>query len=207
MTLWTLLLVHLAALAVPGLDFFVVTQTAIRQGVAAGIRVAAGVATAILIWAALAVTGLAFLVSIVWVKTLLTLLGAGYLAWLGLQLLVSARRGPSDAPDAQASRAATTVGGSFVKGLVTNLSNPKAVIYFGSIFTAFLLPDAGIGHKLLLLALVTIESLLWFLLIAKLFSQPPMRRAYARRQRLIESLSAGLFLLFAVYMLVVHIPA
>lgn len=201
MALWTLLLIHLAALSVPGLDFFVVTQTAIRQGVAIGMRVAAGVATAIFIWAALAVTGLTFLVSIFWVKVALTLLGAGYLMWLGWQLLLSAQR---SVPDAAGHQAASVVagGGPFIKGLVTNLSNPKAVIYFGSIFSAFLTPGVGITHQATLLVLVTLESLGWFMLVAKLFSLPRVRRAYARRRRLIEAASAALFILFAVYMLV-----
>lgn len=63
--------------------------------------------------------------------------GGLYLCWMGYQML----RGALKKQDAAASSPHIELaqsGRSFLKGLLTNLSNPKAIIYFGSVFFTFL---------------------------------------------------------------------
>lgn len=38
-------------------------------------------------------------------------------------------------------------GRSFLKGLLTNLANPKAIIYFGSVFSLFVGDSVGAGAR------------------------------------------------------------
>ncbi len=38
-------------------------------------------------------------------------------------------------------------GRSFLKGLLTNLANPKAIIYFGSVFSLFVGDNVGTGER------------------------------------------------------------
>ena len=78
-------------------------------------------------------------------------------------------------------------------GFLTNISNPKALAFFTSIF-ALLLPtrpplwlDGAI-----LLGMVAIPAA-WFSLVALLFSLPPVARAYRRAQRWIDALTGGIF--------------
>ncbi len=66
----------------------------------------------------------------------------------------------------------------FMKGLLTNLSNPKAVIYFGSVFSLFLAnPQLDQVHWLLFI-IVSVETILWFCFVTFIFSLPSFRVAY-----------------------------
>jgi threonine efflux protein len=47
---------------------------------------------------------------------------------------------------------------SFIRGFLTNLSNPKAVIYFGSVFSLFVGDDVGAGARWGLFLLIVAET-------------------------------------------------
>ncbi|SET22497.1 LysE family transporter [Thorsellia anophelis] len=85
-------------------------------------------------------------------------------------------------------------GNTFIYGLMTNLSNPKVIIYFGSVFSPFL--DGGNRVNALLkwelLFLIVIETFFWFTLVALLFGLPVMQRFYKKQSVWIDGL-AGLF--------------
>ncbi len=88
-----------------------------------------------------------------------------------------------------------------MKGLLTNLSNPKAVIYFGSVFSLFLAnPQLDQVHWLLFI-IVSIETALWFLLVAFVFSLPAFRAAYQNFAKWIDGISGGIFTLLGVYLI------
>lgn len=60
--------------------------------------------------------------------------GGLYLCWMGYQMLRGAlKKSAVAAPEPQVELARS--GRSFLKGLLTNLANPKAIIYFGSVFS------------------------------------------------------------------------
>jgi threonine/homoserine/homoserine lactone efflux protein len=73
-------------------------------------------------------------------------------------------------------------GQAFLTGFMTNLLNPKAMLYFSSILSQALSPDLGAADAALLWTLLVGESLLWFSLVAVLFSS----------QRVLKWLSARL---------------
>jgi threonine/homoserine/homoserine lactone efflux protein len=53
----------------------------------------------------------------------------------------------------------------------------------------------------LLLAVVTIESLIWFLFVVFIFSLPSFKRAYQKATKWIDGLVGGLFGLFGAYLI------
>lgn len=53
-------------------------------------------------------------------------------------------------------------GRSFIRGFLTNLSNPKAVIYFGSVFSLFVGDSVGAGARWGLFLLIVAETFVWF---------------------------------------------
>lgn len=202
MTLLSLMLVHLAALVMPGVDNFVVSQTSASHGRRAGFWAGLGITLAVLLWATLTVAGLSYLVTLPSVHLVLTLLGASYLLWLAWQLVKSAHQ-PKVAVSETSSRVASASRWSayLLKGFLTNLSNPKAVIYFGSIFTVFLAADSHIEMHILMVAAIIIETFVWFFLWSQLFAIPRVIAAYHRQQAIVEYVSAALFATFAGYML------
>ena len=111
----------------------------------------------------------------------LSVVGAAYLAWLGLQCL----RSKGALPEA---RAEGRGGRAFVTGFFTNLLNPKAMLYFGSILSQVLTPELDLAARALVWALLVGESFLWFALVALLFSSPRVLAGLQSRLKWFERL-------------------
>lgn len=94
---------------------------------------------------------------------MLSVVGALYLTWLSVQCLRSKGQLPDVQPLQQGSKA-------FLTGFLTNLLNPKAMLYFGSILLQALTPDLATTDVALLWFLLVGESFLWLGLVAVLFS-------------------------------------
>jgi threonine efflux protein len=70
-------------------------------------------------------------------------------------------------------------GNHFRRGVVSNLTNPKAAAFFGSVLTAALPPTEPAAVKAAAVALILATSAAWHLSVALLFSAPATRRWYA----------------------------
>lgn len=79
-----------------------------------------------------------------------------------------------------------------LKGLLTNLANPKALIYFGSVFVLFVGGQVSNVVRVEIFALVVIETFLWFMLVAILFSLPKLKALYQSVGGYIDGI-AGIF--------------
>lgn len=163
-TLSLVLAIHAVALISPGPDFAVVTRLAIVSGRRAGLWAAAGVAAAIGVYVLICALGLSLvLIALPGLSRLLSIAGALYLAWLGVHCLRSSGQLPDAKPPVHGGRALLT-------GFLTNLLNPKAMLYFSSILSQSLTPHLGGADVALICSLLVAESLLWFALVATLFS-------------------------------------
>lgn len=163
-TLLLIVSIHALALISPGPDFAVVTRYSIVSGRGAGLWAAAGVASAIGIYVLVSVLGMSLvLAALPGLSRILAVVGALYLAWIGIQCL----RSKGQMPDAQAQ---ATNRKTFVTGFLTNLLNPKAMLYFGSVLSQALTPDLAARDVALLWVVLVAESFLWFALVALLFS-------------------------------------
>lgn len=163
-TLTLVLAIHAVALISPGPDFAVVTRLSIVAGRRAALWAAAGVAAAIGVYVLICLFGLSLiLAALPGLSSLLSVVGAAYLAWLAIQCLRSKGELPQAKAGAQNGKALLT-------GFLTNLLNPKAMLYFGSILSQALTPELGHGDAAGLWLLLVAESFLWFALVALLFS-------------------------------------
>jgi len=177
---FTVALIHLLAVASPGPDFAIVVRESVAFGRRAGIFTALGVGTGIFVHVAYSLLGIGLIVSqSIVLFNALKWLAAAYLLYIGIKAL---RAKPADPARAELSleQAARSPRAAFVTGFVTNGLNPKATLFFLSLFTVVIDPhtpltvQAGYG---LYLALATA---LWFCLVAMLFSQPRVRAGFAR---------------------------
>lgn len=181
MFLHTLLLVmtiHAVALISPGPDFAIVTRLSIVSSRRAGLWAAAGVASAIGVYTLISLLGLSLvLAALPGLSRILSIAGALYLMWLGIQCLRSKGVMPEAGASALSGRRA------YVTGFFTNLLNPKAMLYFGSILSQAVTPDLGSAHLVIVWTVLVAESLLWFGLVATLFSAPRMLQWLRTRLR------------------------
>lgn len=90
---------------------------------------------------------------------------------------------------------------SFIKGLLTNLSNPKAVIYFGSVFSLFIGNDVGGLERWGLFVLISVETFAWFSLVAAVFALPWMRDKYQRAAKWVDGVAGVLFAGFGIHLI------
>jgi threonine/homoserine/homoserine lactone efflux protein len=141
-----LLIVFIAALvvvyAVPGPDMALVMQTSIGRGVRSGFAAAGGLAVARATHVTLSACGVAALLrSAPWLYDVVRYGGAVYLAWIAVQIF----RSPVFAlPSAGAAAAdPRPLRAAFIKGLLTNLLNPKALLFCSVLLPQFVRPQEG----------------------------------------------------------------
>jgi threonine efflux protein len=199
----TVALVHLVALMSPGPDFFFVSQTAASRSRKEAMMGVLGITLGIVIWAGVALMGLHLLLAkMAWLHEIIMVGGGLYLLWMGWQLLRSARQRhkqpQSDAPVVELPKR----GMSFLKGLLTNLSNPKAIIYFGSVFSLFVGNDVGAATRWGLFLLIIAETFAWFALVAAIFALPWMREKYQHMAKWVDGMAGVLFAGFGIHLII-----
>ncbi|HWL34436.1 MAG TPA: LysE family translocator [Gaiellaceae bacterium] len=174
------LVVAAVVICTPGQDTALTIRNALAGGRRSGLATALGVALGQAVWTIAAAAGLvAVLRASQPAFTALRLVGAAYLVYLGLQsLLVAVRRSRPH----QRAVARSTPGGSLRQGLVSNLANPKMVVFFTS-----LLPQFGdaFGTLLALGLLFSLLTGLWLAAYAvaaararRLLARDRIRRAF-----------------------------
>ncbi|ULR30845.1 threonine export protein RhtC [Dickeya fangzhongdai] len=198
----TVALVHLIALMSPGPDFFFVSQTAVSRSRREALMGVLGITLGVLVWAAIALMGLHLLLErMAWLHRLVMIGGGLYLCWMGWQMLRSALR-KREQQKGDVMVALPQRGKTFMRGFLTNLSNPKALIYFGSVFSLFVGDDVGAAARWGLFALISLETLLWFSLVALVFALPVMRRGYQRLAKWVDGLAGVLFTGFGIHLII-----
>src|SRR5580693_6536091 len=136
-------------IVIPGPDFAVVTKNTLVGGRRRGRWTALGVSSSNLVQGTAAAFGLsALIVSVQPLFEAIKWAGVAYLAYLGVQALRSARRGeytPLDGDDAQ--KTAHHAAG-WRQGFVSNITNPKVLVFYLAVLPQFLAPGAGLGWLL-----------------------------------------------------------
>jgi RhtB (resistance to homoserine/threonine) family protein len=164
----------------PGPDFAMVLRQSIAHGRQAAISTSAGIASAILVHGAYTLLGLGLIVSqSILVFTVLKFAGAAYLIWLGIGAL---RAPPPKAPagiDEPARREMPRFK-AFGIGFLTNLLNPKAVLFFLSLFTTLVSATTALETKTFYVASMSVMLFFWFVLVSLFFTTPRVRQGFYR---------------------------
>ncbi|MEU8636106.1 LysE family transporter [Amycolatopsis sp. NPDC048633] len=225
-TLGTVLLAYLPAAVSPGPNFVLIAHTAAAGTRRAAVAVALGVIAAGGVLAAVAVFGLGgVLARAPWLAAVLRVVCGGYLAWLGVRLWLQARepkatnrpdeappldrRAANDsfaAPEVPNESFATSRTGAapprspshFRQGVVSNLTNPKAAAFFGSVLTATLPPTEPTAVKAAAVALILLTSTAWHLSVALLFSAPATQRWYAHAKPTLNRVVGAILVVLGV---------
>jgi RhtB (resistance to homoserine/threonine) family protein len=197
--LWLFVGIAAVVIVVPGPDTAIVTKNALLHGRRAALGTAFGVETGLAVWTVASALGVASVVRASDAAfTVLKLIGAAYLVWLGIQALRAAGR-DSHSDHEPARRTALDGRGGFRQGLISDLANPK----IGAFFTGLLPQFAGPGHSVLipflvlggLFVLMTVVWLCAYALVAVKAS------AVLRRQRVkaaIDRISGVILIGFGV---------
>jgi threonine efflux protein len=196
LSLASLFVVALATSVIPGPSNFLTMRVAMRRGRGPALMNALGTAAGCLIWCGAAVTGLAaVLAAAPWLYKILRIGGGLYLVWFAVALWRS--RAQPAAVDAPGGAGRT----AFMQGLAICLTNPKSVLFFASVFSAYVGPQTPAWVHGAAVVVVTATCLLWQTGLALAFSGPHAARAYARAQKPLDRGAAALMGAFGASLL------
>ncbi len=157
---WLLFLIaSIAVILTPGQDLILVMSRSLSQGSAAGVVTALGVSIGLLGHTLLAALGLGVVLQASeFLFTLLKLLGAAYLLYLGVRLLLT--KNPSISLESTNSPSLKRL---FAEGAFSNLSNPKIALFYFAFLPQFV-PTTAAQPTLSLFALGVSFAALTFLI-------------------------------------------
>jgi threonine/homoserine/homoserine lactone efflux protein len=196
LSLGALFMLAVVTSIIPGPSNFLTMRVGMRRGRGPALATAFGTTLGCLIWCGAAVVGLgALLAAAPWLYKILRIAGGLYLVWFAIALWRSKPEPESLEPPPGASREA------FVQGLAICLTNPKSVLFFASVFSAYVGPDSPAWVHGAAIVVVTMTCLAWQSGLALAFSQLRAAQAYARAQKPLDRGAAGLMGVFGVSLL------
>lgn len=178
-----ILLAALVASASPGPATLAIAGTSMGSGRASGLSLASGITTGSLMWSVSAALGLgAVMLANAWMFEVVRYFGAAYLMFLAYK---SARSALSR-KDIATKPMTGSKSRLFTKGLLLHVTNPKAILFFGSLYSLGIPVGSSIGDLAIVIIAVGIQSVLIFHGYAILFSSKAMTRVYLRLRRWFE---------------------
>lgn len=179
----------------PGPDFAMVLRQSIAHGRQAAVFTSAGIAAAILVHGTYTLLGVGLIVSqSLLLFNMLKFVGAAYLVWLGIGALrAPALKAPDDL-DRPAQQIMSPMK-AFGVGFLTNLLNPKAVLFFLALFTTLVHASTNLQAKAFYVVSMSTMLFVWFALVSVFFTTARVRNGFYRMGQWFNR-ATGLALIF-----------
>lgn len=189
----TLMLVFLLLLISPGADLAMVMRQALIYGRKNACFTAFGIGTALMLHVTYTILGLGFIISRSLVLfNLVKWAGVIYLVYIGIKALCA--KGAMVAVTAEDTvKPVQSVHKAFLLGFTVNMLNPKAVLFFLSIFSTFVAATTPGQIKCVYGGTMAVLTISWFMLVSFFLTTPVMRRLYARAAKWIDRMSGTVF--------------
>ena len=188
-----LALAHFVALLSPGPDFFLLVGYAARYRMRGSAGLCVGIAIGNGLYILLAIIGWGILRQLPLLFTVIELLGALYLLWIG-SLLVRSRPQTLTGTDAQST--CPGFGKQILLGLGSSLLNPKNALFYLALMTALLGPSVTLLQQTMSGIWMTSIVLCWDLLIVMFIGLPQIQRRLSRGILWVERIAGGVLIIF-----------
>ncbi|WP_316863432.1 LysE family translocator [uncultured Cohaesibacter sp.] len=194
----SVLLIWLVAVISPGPNLFLVLRYSLIGQRPQALAAAAGIASGTMVWGLAGLLGIVSLfVTFPQLFLFLKLAGAAYLAFTGLKMLRAAWRNDYSPATAEAPKTKASPRRAYGAGVVTNLSNPKTAIFVSALFAAAMPESLPLPYGLLGVGVMASVSIVWYSLVAFLFTTQRVSKMAHRIRRWIDGIAGLAFLLFA----------
>lgn len=179
-------LICLAAAISPGPAVLMSARIGLRDGLSTGVALAAGIGIGAVIWATTALFGLSLVFEYApRLLIALKIIGAAYLIYMAYKMWQSADTPLDEGPE---TKSPSSKLGAFKLGVVTQLVNPKAAVFFGAVFAGTVPGTAPLWALGILLSLIFIGELAWNILVVRIFSFEKTRSGYTNLKSLFDRL-------------------
>jgi RhtB (resistance to homoserine/threonine) family protein len=182
---------------IPGADFAMVLRQSVVHGRREALLTSAGIATSILVHGSYTLLGVGVIVGqSLLLFNILKWAGAAYLVWLA----IAALRSPPPQPPMVGEHAAARKGdmAAFALGFLTNLLNPKAVLFFLALFTSLVSVETAGQTKVVYVGSMSLMLFAWFALVSIFFTTASVRQGFFRFGRWFNRVTGITFLALAV---------
>ena len=164
----SIILIHLFAVISPGPDFAIVTHRSIKYGRKSGFITSIGIGFGIIIHVIYCILGIGYIISQnSFLFNFLKMLGAIYICFLGIN---SFKYSTANLSEMSESKISQFFDNSFIIGLVTNIFNPKATLFFISLFALIVEYNTPFAIQLFYGFWMSLVTSFWFCLVSYLIS-------------------------------------
>lgn len=184
----TFAVIHLLAAASPGPNLFLVISTSATVSRRRGALVVAGILLAVLTWSSATALGLAAVISNFPVLyTSIQYLGAIYLVWLGVKMIWVSFKNKSSVSQSAALQADSDW--IFVlRGYVVNMTNPKTIAYYTSLFAILIPPGSPNWVYFAAVGVAIVVSSIWWFSVVFIFSSDRAKSILLKSQHKLDFL-------------------
>lgn len=198
----TIATVHLLAVASPGPDFAVVLKHSITFGRRAAIVTSIGIGAAILVHVAYSLLGIGILIQTTpWLFTAFSYAAAAYLVYLGYGALKSqpnASADPEVTSASSAQSAAISDKKAFWVGFLTNGLNPKATLFFLSLFAVIISTQTPNSVRLVYGIYLAVATGIWFCFLSYFLSTQKVREFIQKQSHWFDRIMGLVLILLAL---------
>lgn len=189
---------HLFAVASPGPDFAVVLKQSVTGGTRVGIWTSLGVGSAILLHVTYCLLGVALLLTqSPMLFMLVRYLAAAYLLYLGVTVIRASFSGSDEAEEVVVVASVKPLQAFYI-GFLTNGLNPKATLFFLSLFTVVISPTTPIFVQAGYGVYLAIATFVWFASLSVLLGREKFRSSLLRLGVWFERIMGIILILLAV---------
>lgn len=190
----------LAGQFTPGPDFILVLKIALNDGKKAGAFASLGISIGLLIHCSIAITGLAVLLDTsTELGKAIKLLGSAYLIYLALNLLrIDKQKFLNTRNVTENSKSNGTASVAFFQGFLTNILNPKVIIFISAILSGFISSNSTFNEKLIYGFIIVLQGGVFWFLFSCLLQGKAIKALFLNHQRFFNMLFALLLILVAI---------
>ncbi len=199
--LFSIAVIHFFAVASPGPDFAVVLKQSMQQGRAAAVSTSIGIGTGILLHVTYSLIGIGLIIKTTpWLLNILLYLAAAYLAWIGVSALKSRANGQIHLSAVPVPQKSLTK--SFMIGFITNGLNPKATLFFLSVFTVAISSETLLSHKIIYGLYMAAATAAWFIFLSIVITHRKVRAFYELNGYIFDRVMGVVLIIMALFLVV-----
>ncbi|WP_425591758.1 LysE family translocator [Halomonas getboli] len=194
----------------PGVDTLLVIRNTARGGLRDGVLTSLAICAGLFVHATVSALGISLiLLQSAWAFGVLKLAGAAYLIWLGIASLGAARRGqglPVGAVDGERRR--VSAWRPLREGLLSNVLNPKTVVFYMAFLPQFIAPgDPALAKSLWLAGVHFVIANVWQIAVVLLVGRAGRWLASPALSRWLNGLTGGVLVAFGAKLALTRAPA
>ncbi|MED3729404.1 LysE family translocator [Priestia filamentosa] len=184
----------------PGPDFFLVMKNSLGFGRRIGIATALGVASALFFHVTYTILGFTYIIEkFPSIFIVIKLAGSLYLLWLGYHAIRAVKQSKEEKEMGLKVNTHKSIKQGFREGFICNVLNPKAALFFLSIFSQFISSDTASWVRWVYGTEIILAVALWFTFVSSVISYKKFRDFYEKYNHWFDRCLGAILIYFAIF--------